>query len=97
MENPTLSTIYTELIKINGNLEKHVELTKERLDRHYQLLLSHGKEIYGEGENDPGLKNHMTRILLIQNAMLWVLGVVSTGVIGLIINTVWTVFHTLPK
>lgn len=89
MEQPTLVTIHTELVRLNGNLEKHVELTKERQDRHHQRIESHSTEIYGQGEISPGLKNNMTRVMIVQQASIWVIGVLATGIIGLLINAAW--------
>ncbi len=104
---PSLSSIHSELIRMNGNLEKHVDLTEERLDRHKDRMdtiekthsaqvekfehkwARYSKEVYGEGESDPGLKSNMTRVLLIQNASIWVLSVFGIAVIGLVANALW--------
>jgi len=89
---PTLHTIQTSITELKGVVEKHVEMTKERQDRINERVERHSREIYGEGEKEPGLKNNMTKVLLIQGASIWVLGVVGTGVIGLLINAAWTFF-----
>lgn len=96
MDQPTLTTIHTELVRLNGNLEKHVDLTKERQDRQHERLENHSTEIYGKGEQSPGLKNNMTKVLLIQQACVWVIGVLATGIIGLLVNAAWTFFTKKP-
>lgn len=89
---PSLHTIQTSIVELKGAVENHVNLTKERMDRHNERIERHSKEIYGEGEKEPGIKNNMTKVLLIQNASIWVLGVIGTGLIGLIINAAWNFF-----
>lgn len=96
MDQPTLTTIHTELVRLNGNLEKHVDLTKERQDRQHERIENHSTEIYGKGETSPGLKNNMTKVLLIQHACIWVIGVLATGIIGLLVNAAWTLITKKP-
>lgn len=91
MEQPTLTTIHTELVRLNGNLENHVNLTKERQESQHEKIEKHSTEIYGQGETSPGLKNNMTRVMLVQQASMWVIGVLATGIIGLLVNAAWTV------
>lgn len=89
-EQPTLLSINSELVRLNGNLERHIDLTRERQDRQGERIEKHSIEIFGQGALDPGLKNHMTRVLLIQNISIWVIVTISTGVLGLLINAVWS-------
>lgn len=96
MEQPTLTSIHTELVRLNGNLEKHVDLTKERQDRQHERIENHSNEIYGKGEGSPGLKNNMTRVMLVQQASIWVIGVLATGIIGLLVNAAWTLITKKP-
>lgn len=96
MEQPTLTTIHTELVRLNANLESHVNLTKERQERQHERIQNHSTEIYGQGEQSPGLKNNMTKVLLIQQASIWVIGVLATGIIGLLVNAAWTLIKKMP-
>lgn len=96
MDQPTLTTIHTELVRLNGNLEKHVDLTKERQDRQHERIENHSTEIYGKGDQSPGLKNNMTQVLLVQKACVWTIGVLATGIIGLLANAAWTLITKKP-
>ncbi len=88
---PTLYSLDKKLSTLILMFNGHRDNTAKDIDRHQGKLERHDREFYGDGtDGNQGLKNNMTRVLIIMKILIWVMATVSTALIGLLLNAAWS-------